>query len=407
MTTLRTSRRSLVTLARLALVTIISSGLATTTHFSSANTLPPLPEATAMSLAFATTGLKLLTAKEPGPLDQAMNVLSPNNALRYRAIFAAQKAGDWTKADALIATLSDKRLFGHVQADRYQRGHVRMGELKSWLKHYADLPEAETIYELAKKNNRKRTEPLPVPASMETWSGGGGADETADFAAEVKADGAPQGASVSKLAQVINHALRRDDPTKARNLLIAAEAEGPLSGTIAADAEAAIAAGFFYMGEREQSRSLASAAAGAQQPLGLWIQGLIAWEQNDVALASASFVKLAGHPALNPGGKAAAHFWAYRALSRRGDVKEAHNQLEQAADEPNSFYGLLSTQLLGRNPIATSHAAVAPSVWNAQQRAILASHPAGWRALALVQVGETTMAEAELRRLNPQEHTGL
>ena len=407
MTIMRTSQRNLVTLARLALVTIISSGLATTTHFSAANTLLPLPESSMTAPALATLHTNTLTAKEPGPLDQAMNALSPNNALRYRAIFAAQKTGEWTKAEALTSTLSDKRLLGHVQADRYQRGHAKAGELKAWLKRYADLPEAETIYALAKKNNRKDLEQLPVPSSAETWSGGAEADEAAEFAAEVKTDGAPEGTGVSKLAHAINHALRHDDPTKARNLLIAAEAEGPLAGTVAADAEAAIAAGFFYMGEREQARSLASAAAGAQQPLGLWIQGLIAWEQDETPLASSSFVKLAGHPALNAGGRAAAHFWAYRALNRRGEGKEAHRQLELAADEPRSFYGLLSAQLLGRNPVAPSQAAETLSIWNAQQRAVMASHPAGWRALALIQVGETSLAEAELRRLDPQEHTGL
>jgi soluble lytic murein transglycosylase-like protein len=344
-------------------------------------------------------------------MDAAIGVLKPADARLYRTIFAAQKQGDWTKADAAFAQLSDKRfLLGHVLADRYQRRPATFEELAAWLKAYPGLPEAEDLYAQAKALQRKHkggpAPALTAPAAAEPWSGGYEIDSAANFKAELTADELPSGAA-KHLARAINVALHHDNPAKARNLLIAAEAERPLVGTFAADAEAAIAAGYFYDGEREQSLSLATAAAAAHQPLGLWIRGLIAWEQNDLAAASLSFAQLADHPALNPGSRAAAHFWAYRAFSRAGDKQQAYSHLEQAAHQPRSFYGMLAAQLVGRGPVDNVAHTESLPVWNTAQRNILAANPAALQALALIQVGETELAESELRRVNPQGQTSL
>src|SRR5690349_12589728 len=48
----------------------------------------------------------------PKPLDAV-------NADRYRDIFRLQEAGDFRRADQIIAALTDQSLLGHVLADRY------------------------------------------------------------------------------------------------------------------------------------------------------------------------------------------------------------------------------------------------------------------------------------------------
>ncbi len=66
--------------------------------------------------------------------------------------------------------------------------------------------------------------------------------------------------------------------------------------------------------------------------------------------------------------------------------------LAQAADQPHSFYGLLAANLLGRDNQASWQV---PAL-DKNHKAILVSHPAGWRALALIQIGQTALGGSEL-----------
>lgn len=400
----RTKGRGPVIVATLASVTLISLGFATTTHFSAANTLPPLSETKVSETAPTPKAPLPEITWLPSELDSAMGAISPKDALVYRSIFDAQKKGDWTKADEAVESLSDKRLIGHVLADRYQRRPTEVAELAAWLKEYGGLPEAEVIYEQAEKTAKKSGITLPKPRIPGPWSGGYEADYAADFPAEIAAENMPSDTSLGRLAKAMNKSLRRHKPFAARDMLVGAQAKHQLAGTFAADAEAAVAAGFFYAGERDQARSLSTAAAVTRQPLGLWIRGLIAWEQNDFETALTNFIRLADHPALNPGSRAAAHFWAYRALSRNGSKKEAYVHLDKASKHPRSFYGLLAGHLMGRNPVADMAASQDLPVWGPHHRTVLAATEPGWRALALVQIGQTELAEAELRRLSPLGH---
>ncbi|WP_162913317.1 lytic transglycosylase domain-containing protein [Rhodospirillaceae bacterium SYSU D60014] len=80
--------------------------------------------------------------------------LTAIDADRYRDIFRLQREGDWRAADALIGSLTDLRLLGHVLAQRYlhptaYRSSYR--ELRDWLAAYADHSDAPAIYRLAVK----------------------------------------------------------------------------------------------------------------------------------------------------------------------------------------------------------------------------------------------------------------
>lgn len=399
----KTSGQRLVTVAKLVLVTVISLGLATTLRFNDANTLSLLHEAKALPAIL----VPKLIARTPEPLDLAINVLSPNDAIRYKAIFEAQKQEDWTRADALIPTLGDKRLIGHVLGDRYQRGQGTVDAWAAWLKTYTDYPEAETIYrQTIKKTDSKQKALLTAPRVPEMWGGSGGMIEFPSFAASVDENLLPSETTGLGFVQAINQALRRGNPGEARNLIQTARNTGSPAGAFVASAEAATAAGFFFIGEREEARRLADAAAAAQQPLGLWVRGLVAWEQGDYGKAAAVFSDLADLPVAGMAERTAAGFWAYRALSRSGRNKEAWQRLVTAAQGPRSFYQLLAAQLSGQEDDQPESAGES-SDWNQAKRSVLAGDPTGWRALALVQVGETALAEEELRRLNPQKKPEL
>ena len=396
MQTLETVRRGLATGAQLALIAVISLGLSTTTHESTASTWS---SSKAKAFVAAPSKDDEENAKAASRLDKAMGALASREAALYRMVFAAQARGDWAQADDVYAKISDKRLLGSALADRIEKRGANSEEYAQWLKAYASQPEAADIYQRAQKAGIKD---LPSQRAPETWGSGADIDSAADFTPELMVKSTAPHSGTNALARSIQKALRKGDPWAARNLLLAAQNNGQLAGTFAYDAQAVIAAAFFRVGERDQATALASAAAGAKQPLGLWIRGLIAWEKDDLPTARLAFSNLSEHPALTPSSRAAAHFWTYRADKRLGDTAQAKRHLEVAASVPRSFYGLLAAQLSGREPVASLAKADTLPLWNDKHRATLVAAPAGWRALALIQVGQNVRAESELRYLNPE-----
>ena len=72
-------------------------------------------------------------------------VLSSTDAVLYRDIFAAQRAGQFIKARTLFAKVSDTTLAGYVEANEFlapKAKHATATELVAWLKTYRDLPVA-------------------------------------------------------------------------------------------------------------------------------------------------------------------------------------------------------------------------------------------------------------------------
>jgi len=380
--------------AQLALAAIISITLATNTKTDL--TYTSSSQKTRVIVA-APSKEDLVAEEEAKRFNKAMGALGARDAALYRAIFEAQKEGDLSKADRFLLRVSDKRLVGSVMADRFERQGATAEQLVDWLKVFAAQPEASALYAKAIKAGAKKP---PVPETLDVWASGNDRDSAANFSPELMVASTAPLSETKKWAQKIQKALRKGDPSGARDVLLAAQKDNQLVGTFAADAEAVIADAFFRSGERQQAEALSSAAAGANQPLGLWIRGLLAWEQEDYGTARSTFVRLADHPALSATNKAAAHFWAYRAEDHLGNPDEGLKHLHEAASAPRSFYGLLATQLLGRSPSIGLSEESTPE-WGPQYQTLLAGQSSGWRALALIQVGQFARAEAELQRFNP------
>ena len=92
---------------------------------------------------------------DPNGLPQ---VLTPEDAQRYKRIFALQTGGKWKSADKEIAKLQDRRLMGHVLYQRFMHPRAyrsKYRELKMWLDNYADHPNARQVYRLALKRRPK------------------------------------------------------------------------------------------------------------------------------------------------------------------------------------------------------------------------------------------------------------
>ncbi|MGB9154643.1 MAG: hypothetical protein WCD70_16335, partial [Alphaproteobacteria bacterium] len=326
-----------------------------------------------------------------------IRTLSGRDATLYRAAFAAQEKSDWATADDALAQIKDKRLVGHVLADRYLRREMSLTEAQQWMASYADLPEADTLYDQSRRLHGFATAHIARPVTIASWTGNNGANTLSGF--RMKTPDSDDDASLRKnhIDSKINTALRHGDPMKAREILTTEIQRGTVSVKGAGAIMSHIAATFFYEGETERARPMAHMAATSGAPLGLWIDGLSAWKQQDFDSSARSFASLAQAPGLSPWDRAAASYWAYRAAKRTGDDVQAHHWLIEAAKYPSSFYGYMAASLAEHTPVRSWKM---PDL-NAKNIDILSQRPAGWRALALAQVGKTDLAESELRRLNP------
>jgi soluble lytic murein transglycosylase len=265
-------------------------------------------------------------------------VLSPVDASRYASIFTLQEEGSWKAADGQIDQLKDKTLLGEVLAQRYlaPRYRASFDELRDWLGQYADLPEARTVWSLARKRAPGKSVPSPLPAS-------------------------------AQIAAPIDPAVASGEDVKQQL---------PLPS---------------------EPRSI-----GLQTP-SRFEAGLAAWRAKKWAEASTDFEAVARDGATASWYVAASAFWAARTHLVLKEPQKVNAWFETAAAQPRTFYGMLARRELGlsqdsrfdRQPLAKAEIA--------QLQAL----PGGRRALALVQVGETDRAEAELRALSTRGNKSL
>ncbi len=318
-------------------------------------------------------------------------VLSLKDEALYKASFAAQEVADWKAANDSLEQVTDKRLVGHVLADRYLRRDFSLDEIKAWMAIYSDNAQAPKLYERAKKLKGFSDTYVRPPKINAIWSSPSSGQQRSGFRNTVTNDDISP--SKTRILSKISSQLRKGDAVKARELLNAELQRGTISTTEASDIIGRIAAMFYYDGEIEHARTMGLLADNS--PQGLWITGLSAWKQHDFSEAAKAFTSLAQNNDLSSRDQAAAAYWTYRATSRLGDKKQSYFWLSEAAQHPHTFYGAMASSLMG-------HKMARP--WKmpeltSKRAASLASKTIGWHALALVQTGRSDLAEDELRRL--------
>ena len=347
------------------------------------------------------TAMALGRPAAPGGVAGLPQVLAPSDAARLRRIFEAQARGDLAGARAETARLVDPRLLGHVLADRWQRPQAASGqdaptpaELQAWLGHYADHPDAPGLHAmLAELLPRGSALPAPPPAPDALAPDQSLAPEERDSAAVLR-----------------NPALERTlrDQARAGNAPAALALIGRTRGMTPAYAallRGELAIGLFRAGRDEDAFRIAAdtaqpepgpkAKAAADTGLAAFAAGLAAWglEHYDVALPW--FERAARTETAAPALRSAAAFWTARAAVRARRPQLYVSWMLQAAQEPRTFYGLVARRALG---LPTNFA------WDGElggeaETAAVAETAGGWRALALLQVGQGRRAEAELRQL--------
>ena len=139
------------------------------------------------------------------------------------------------------------------------------------------------------------------------------------------------------------------------------------------------------------------------QPPARFEAGLNAWRAKKFADAAQAFEAVSRSTDVPSWYVAAGAFWAARAHLMLREPQKVDPLLETAALQPRTFYGLLARRMLGVEPDMRFGAKPLSDAEISQ----LKSLPGGRRALALVQVGETDRAEAELRALTTRSTPGL
>jgi soluble lytic murein transglycosylase-like protein len=282
--------------------------------------------------------------------------LHPSDVARYRRIFSAADLGQWKVIDDALPALGDRRLVGHVLATRYLMADAQpaFADLRSWLDLYGDLPEADDIYRLALNGQpREATVTLPAPHNSPAAN-----SET------VKQDPDSTGSAEP----------RTNSGERAISRFFSADDKGALLDA-----------------------TQAAAALGEKASTSLWIAGLSAWRMGNFAEAARNFNALTASHSASDWMLAAGSYWAARVEEHNGASAAAAKLFQKASTYPLTFYGMLAMRKLGLDIAQEiSTASLTP-----EHLDTLAETPAGYRAVALLQIGRRDLAAQELEQVDP------
>jgi soluble lytic murein transglycosylase-like protein len=325
-------------------------------------------------------------------------VLPAADVDRYRTIFALQEDGRWSEATALVRRLQNRRLMGHVLAQKYlhpTKYRSKYSELRRWMAKYADHPQARRIHRLAVLRQPKGAK-APRPPIVQRLK-----TQTTDKQKASESRPRYSRASTKKgrrLQANIRSRIGRGWPTGALELLDRPNSRTLLTPAQRGQALRDISRGYYRAGKDAEAIFAAEQAVKAapnDAPLARWWGGLAAWRSGDVDTARRHFTALAMFENTSDWIKSAAAFWSARTslISRR--PAEVTPMLEQGARYPLTFYGLLSKRALGE-PLGIDWRQ--PLLSEAAFQDIAAT-AYGSRAIALMQVGLPYEAQIELSGL--------
>ena len=160
-----------------------------------------------------------------------------------------------------------------------------------------------------------------------------------------------------------------------------------------------IAKGYFLANKNKlsiQYSSEALANSGFYVPYAGWTAGLAAWRQENYELAAKYFTNFSISLKDDVWHQASGAFWAARCYAKLNKYQDINFWLNKATKSPNSFYGLLASNILGTdNPIDWES-----SINIKSQKTNLFSLPSGKRIQTLIQVGLPIQLEDEIIYIN-------
>ena len=331
------------------------------------------------------------------------NILSSEDVNNYINIFNLQEKCEWKKANKYIFLVKNKILIGHVLAQRYLHPRCyksKFIELTYWLKKYNDHPQAKRIYRLAIKRMpegyRSPNKPIsPIGIKKEDLNS---LVKSKKYKSNKKLS-KNQRLEKQKLINAIKSRVNKGWPTGAVKLLSQRDVNILLDQVEIDMQKELIAKGYFLANKNELAIQYSSEALEKSfmyVPYAGWTAGLAAWRLEKYDLAAEFFKNFSISLRDDVWHQASGAFWAARAYSKLNKYNEINFWLNRASKNPNSFYGLLASKILGINETIN---------WNekidiSSQKVDLFQLPSGMRVQALIQIGLPVQIEAEIVHMN-------
>ncbi len=269
----------------------------------------------------------------------------------YEEIFEALGQEDFDEVDALLEDLDGDLLKGHVLAEKYlSKGYdSSFNELKNWLNDYADYPQSQRIYKLARRKAAKQkipAEDLPDPKllRLDSYNRKLYAGDMAAY--ENLSPGRKK--LVTRNVGWFYKYLRQGKTLKARLVLENKAFRMAVPDKYWDEMSAALAQEYFLDNQdRLALQWCLKPMRRSKNQTAFWIAGLASWRMKKFGNAASYFARLGALKGQDEWLQTAGAYWAYRSYKRLGQKEKARQQLEKAASYPRTFYGILAAYQLG------------------------------------------------------------
>ena len=329
------------------------------------------------------------------------NILESSDIENYRKINLLQEKCRWKSANKYIFKLKDKILMGHILAQRYLHPNCYRSkylELYYWLKKYNDHPQARKIYRLAikrmPKGYKSPNKPInPIGVKEEKYK----SENISKYKSSKKLSKS-QLKEKKKLINAIKSRVNRGWPTGAVKLLQQRDVSLLLDQVEIDQQKELISKGYFLANKNELAIKYASQALTSSRskvPYAAWTAGLSAWRLERYEESAEFFSLFSISLKDDAWHQTSGSFWAARSYAKLGEYDNINFWLKRAANNPNSFYGMLALEILGISDKIN---------WqkiklNKKDSSLLAL-PSGQRLKALIQVGFAEELEREIIHIN-------
>ena len=329
-------------------------------------------------------------------------LLSADERGYYASLFAAIEARNWDRVEVMLAGRSEGPLHGAALAAYYlhpESPRVELPRIEAWLARYAQLPQAEAMVRLGQTRGLENPPRLPGARDLVRQPGS---------SKRIRPGTINDGTMPASVRAAILEHITNDDPDGARLLLDGVDAT--LSPQARAEWRYRVAWSYYIENQDAQAWALAGTVrdngSGPWVAEGDWAAGLAAWRLGDCDRAAEAFQRSAA-ASTNPNLTAAAHYWASRALIRCRFPEKSDEQLRGAARFPETLYGMLAHEQLGRD-LPETHAQ--PDLTEADWRR-LRDEDAVQQAVMLAEIGRRDEAADDLvwlvRTGDPDDYPAL
>jgi soluble lytic murein transglycosylase len=341
--------------------------------------LVPVLAITPLAAVHANTSdeFRAVASAQPAPI-----LLSKSEKNAFSDIYAAIHAQKWDEAAKLIDRMPNGPMAAMARAELYLAPNspkVEAAQLQALLNSAPYLPQAEQLETMARKRG---ADALPERPGIRRFAYLGGAPKR-DLPTNAAGDG---------LRGEIQAFIKNDDPRSAEALLDSKAAD--LSDQALTELRYRVAWSYYIENDDASAKRLAGiarAGGGEWGTQAAWAYALASWRLKDYAAAFEAFDHVSRYAA-GDDLKAAGLFWSARAAMAGKQPQQVQPRMQNAAQLPETFYGLLASETLGMEPIARKAAKVSKLDWNA-----LKSQENAQLAVSLVEIGEIKLADEALR----------